>query len=384
MKKLSFTMLLIFCMALSFNSLTASAADIVDDGILTLEEAKETALDNDVQYSHQQSYIDEAREEYEEIYEDNSGTDKKDYDNTAEKAKGEVSRKMAIENAASNVRKAIYEKNDMKRSSDYEVTEAYYSAIKAQYTLENAKTEMDLASKETEASKRKYELGLITRNALTQAEADYASSVTSYNKAFSDLQLSMQELGIIIGKNLDVFSTKLDTAMSIPDIESLDLNKIKEDYMKNSSSFYTQKEAYDLAEYELQLTEEQYDYYYEKLSSSSTAAEDLYDMMVEAERSFENEKYSYNEAENELDSTLTSQYQSIQNSYSSYENLKKDLEDSKGTLEQNRIKYQLGLITKSSFEQNEGSYKTLEHQLNTKILDINLQYLNLTQYSLEE
>lgn len=306
MKKLCFVIAVVLCMTILLSSAIAFA-DTADDNVLTLEEAKKIALENDVQFNLQQSYIQKASESYEDVYENN-----------------------------------------------------------------------------TKTARIKYSLGTITKNALSQAETAYTSSQTSYNNAFSELQNSMSKLSNNIGKNLDVFNDELDMALSVPDIKSLDLNRIKEDYMKNNSSFYSAKEDYDLAEYKLQLAEDKYDYYYDKLpNKTSTIMEQFNDMLYEAQRDFDDAKYSYSEKEKDLDLTLSSQYISINKSYESYESLLKELEDTKETVELNRIKYQMKLITKTALTSSEAELSKLESKIQTAIADLIVEYANMTQYDLE-
>lgn len=383
MKKICLIISVILCAALLFNSI-AAFAETEDDGILTLEEAKALALKNDVQFNLQQSYIQQASESYQEIYEKNTKTDNTNYNNLADRASAAVSRKVSIESAASSSRKAVFERNDLKRASDYNVTNAFYGVIEAKYSLMDAEAEMELKRKDLEIANIKYGLSIITKSSLSQVESTYTSSQTAYNKTFSELQNSMSNLSRNIGKNLDVFNDQLDMALSVPDIKSLDLNKIKVDYMKNNSSFYSAKEQYDLAEYKLQLTEEQYDYYYKRLPNrTSTIVEQFDEMLSKAKRDFDDVKYSFSEKEKNLDVTLSGQYTSINNLYESYDSQKKEIEDTKLTIEQNRIKYQMRLITNTALESSIASLNKLVNQLNTTIISLNTQYMNMTQYSLD-
>lgn len=384
MKRLNFVLSLLLSVTLLVSSVQVFAA-AGDDNVLTLDEAKALALKNDVQFNLQQSYIQQASENYEEVYENNTKTDRTNYKNLADRASAAISREVATENAASSVRKAVFSRNDLKRASDYSVTNAYYGVINAKYSLADAEAEMQLKKRDLEAAKLKYSLSLINKSALAQADSAYATSQTAYNKAFSELQNSMAELSKNIGENLDVFNDQLDMTLSLPDIKSLDLNKIKEDYMKNNSGFYSAKEQYDLAEYKLQLTEEQYDYYYKRLPNrTSSIVEQFDDMLSKAKRDFDDAKYSFSEKEKDLDVTLISQYTSINSLYETYEKQKKEIEDEKHTTEGNKIKYQMGIISKSALDNSIANLSKLENQLNSTIINLNLQYLNMTQYSVEE
>lgn len=382
MKKLCLIVSCILCMTIMLNCI-AVTADYKDDGILTLEEAKEIAKKNDVQFNQQQSNIKKASENYEKVYENNNKTDKKNYNSVVESVSAMVARKVNIENAASNVRKAIFNRNNLERTINYEVTEKYYGVLKAMYSLADAEADMKLKKEELEKAKIKYEMDIITKNALSQAESAYDSSVTSYNKAFTSLQNSAAELSNCIGKNIDIYNVRFDMTLDVPDINSIDLNKIKEDYMKNSPSFYSEKEQYDLAEYKMQLIEEQYDIFVKRNPKATRIIDDFIELLNDATNEFDDAKYSYSEKEKDLDLTLNNQYTTINDLYKSYEDQKKKIEDTKQEIEENRIKYQMGLIKKADLDSSTANLQKLENQLNTTIINLNLQYLSLTQYSTE-
>jgi hypothetical protein len=159
MKRQSLALAFILAVTIIFGNITASAAE-ADDGILTLEEAKALALKNDIQFNQQQSYIQQASESYEDIYEKNTKSDNTNYKSLADRASASISRKVSIENAASNIRKEIFKRNDLKRASDYSVTSSYYNVLNAVYALENAEAEIGLKQKELELVRIKHGLSL--------------------------------------------------------------------------------------------------------------------------------------------------------------------------------------------------------------------------------
>lgn len=383
MRKLCKALALTLCTVMLLSTLTV-VGDSGGKTVLTLEEAKQIALDNDVQFKLQQSYIQQKSEDYDDVYDQYSNGPRDSGNSVVDRAEAEISYKMIIENAASEIRQEIFTRNDLKRKSDYDVTTAYYDVMTAKYALDDAKRAMDLAKKDLDIAKVKVEQGLMTSSALSQVNNAYTASQAEYNKAFSELQNAMAALSKNIGKNLDVFNVEIDMTLSMPDIKAIDLNKIKEDYMKNSSDFYALSEALDIAEYKQQLTEEKYDYYEKRLPHRSTKLEDqLDDMKYKADRDYDNVKYKYNEAEKTLDVTLNTLYTGINTLAESVQTLQKNLEDAKTTVEQNRIRYDLGLIAKIDLEKSEAALKDLENTLNTTIIALNTQYLALTQYSYE-
>lgn len=357
-------------------------ADAADDGILTLEEAKELALKNDVKYNLQQSYIQDAIENYNEVIENNSGNVGGRYSNIADKAAAEISQDIAIENAAISLRKAIFNKEDMKRSSDYEVTNAFYDVIKAEYSLENAEADLESKKNDLETAKIKYELNITAKSSYSQAEAAYETSKAAYDKALSDLKTSRLQLGKSIGEDLNALNVRLDKTFKVPDIGSIDLDKIKKGYPEKNSAYLSAKEQYKLAEYKLALTEEEYDYYFEKLKNMSSSVQEKFDdMLYDAQEEFNDAEYSYNEKLDELDETLESQYNSLKDQYKSYEEQKAELDEARLEAQENEIKYQMGLIKKSELDSSIANVAKLEKRLNTTIMNINIQYMNIMQYS---
>jgi len=175
----------------------ATFADNINTGLLTLSEAKNLALKNNVQYNLQEIYIQDAIDKYEELSKDSSGTPTGS-SNAADKAASVISKKVSLESAASNVTKAVLNKQDLKRASDYEVTNAFYTVIKSQNSLANAELNLELKKKELELAKVKYGFEIMTKASLIKTEEAYNSQKASYNKAlFASLISGVNSLSII-------------------------------------------------------------------------------------------------------------------------------------------------------------------------------------------
>ncbi|HQL35088.1 MAG TPA: TolC family protein [Bacillota bacterium] len=178
---------------------------------------------------------------------------------------------------------------------------------------------------------------------------------------------------------------KLDTTLSIPDIKSIDLEKIKEDNLKNNLSYFSAREQYKLAEYELALTEEKYDDYYDELKrGSSNVREEFENMLLDAQKNFEDAEYSWNEKLEALEESLRDQYDSLEDLYESYMEQKEDLDDMKLTVKENKTKHAMGIITKAALDSSIASLDKLEKQLVSTIIKLNKQYMNMIQYSIDE
>jgi hypothetical protein len=168
----------------------------------------------------------------------------------------------------------------------------------------------------------------------------------------------------------------------MPATASLSLEKLKADYVKNNSSFFNVSNALELYEYKRTMVEGEYDDYSDDHKTISDDTEDTFnDMKYEANRDYADAKYDYDEALKSVDLSLKSQLSALTTMQESIGNIRKNLENTKTTYEQNKIKYELGLISKNEFEKSEDSYKDIQSQLSTAIINFNAQYLALTQYS---
>lgn len=369
---------LTLCMVMLLSTFTV-AGDSEVKTILTLEKAKEIALKDNTQYKHQQSYIDQKKEDYQDIA-DKSISSKGS--SIIEKTQSYVAGKMAADNAYNTWQLEVFKKGDIKRQSDYNVTIAYYDVMKAKYTIDDATRAMELAKKDLNIANIKFSQGIITKNELSQADNAYKSSKTDYDTAYSSFADKMKALSNEIGKKLDVSTDDIDMTISIPNIGSLDMTKIREDYLKKSPDFYSLKSALLSYEYQKYLIEEEYDEYDEKTARISDTVEDGFnELKYRANRDYDNAQYKYDEAVKALNISLDTQYTGIVSTAETIENLKKIINNTKITHGQNKLRYNFGLISKIEFEKSESALKDLENKLNTAIVNINTQYLNLTQYS---
>ena len=380
MKKLCFVSSLIICVLLLSGSIAISA-DALDDGLLTLEEAKALALKNDINYRYQDKYIQDAKDNYKKLSEDTSINSRRG-SNIAQKESARISSKIQLENAYSNIRKAVLTKADLKRSSDNDTVNSFYGVIEAENSLANALTDLELKRQELKKAEFKYKLNIISKNSLTQAEESYRNSEAANNKAAMELESCILKLGKSICQELDISRVKLDTTLSIPDIKSIDLEKIKEDNLENNLSYFSAREQYKLAEYELALTEEKYEDYYDELKKgSSNVREEFENMLFNAQKKFEDAEYSYNEKLKDLEESLKEQYKILEDLYESYMEQKEDINDMKLTVKENKIKYTMGIITKAALDSSIANLEKLERQMVSTIIKLNKQYMSLVQYS---
>lgn len=380
MRKLYLILFVIVCASILLGSIT-TFADAMDDGVLTVEEAKTLALKNNVNYNYQDKKIQDAKDNYAKLSEGTSAISGRG-SNTAEKAAARISWKIQLENAYSNVRKAVLTKDDLKRSSDREVTDTFYAVIEAQNSVTKAQADLELKKRSLEKSTIKYDLNIIAKDSFSQAETSFKSSEDEYKRTVKELENCVLKLSKSIGKEVDLTKIELDTTLKIPDISILDLKQIKKDNLKNNLTYFTAKEQYKLAEYELALTEEKYeDYLEDRKKASETVEKRFDDLIYDAKEKFEDAEYSYNEKLESLDDTIQDQYNNLADLYESYLEQKKDLKDMELTVKKNQVKNIMGIINESELDSSTANLENMRNQLISAIISLNNQYTNMTQYS---
>ncbi|HOE57938.1 MAG TPA: TolC family protein, partial [Bacillota bacterium] len=184
MKRMCKTLALALCATMLLSVLTV-IGDPGEKTILTLEEAKNLALKNDTRYKYQQNYIDQKKEDYEDIVDK---TISSKGSSIVEKTQSYVAGKMNVDSAYNAWQLEVFKKGDIKRQSEYNTTIAYYDVMKAKYSLDDAKRAMELDEKDLDIAKLKLSNGMITRNDLSHFENAFKSSQIKYESALSELK----------------------------------------------------------------------------------------------------------------------------------------------------------------------------------------------------
>lgn len=379
MRKLSLILTFVLCICVAFGSFSASA-DTIAGNVLTLEKAKEIALKNDIQYNLQDTYLKDALVDYEDARDDSSASTSAKSD-LAAKSSAQVSDKAEILNLYNAYEKAILEKRDIQRASDYEVTDYYYQLIESKNSLAEAKTTMELSKKNLDTAKVKFDLGLITKSSLGQSEQDYASSKTTFNNTTNAYEEAIAKLEASIGQELDTTSLKLDEAITLPSIATLTVDDTYKDYLNNNLTYYSSTKSYELLKYKLDLLQEKYDDYKSDRKLSSDEEENFDDLIYEARKNYDDAKTDYRDTIEDLDQSIRVKYDSLASLYSTYEDEAAELADAVKTAADNKVKLELGLITSLEYKNSIIDQLKAEHAVFSTKADIIRTYTELTQYS---
>ncbi|MHB1395100.1 MAG: TolC family protein [Clostridia bacterium] len=378
MKKILIFLLIV----INLVTMTSVFADATVIRKLTLEEAQTLALNNNLKFSTQGSYINDAVDDYKDQEDANEKLNNVASTSFFAYFNKPINLDVSLESAANKIKLEKFKKEDLKRVSDYNVKAAFINIKKAQYALEDAKNDIYLKLKDYEVAKIKQQLELITEDNLKQYEKSYKAALTAEESALKKLHEEIQKLNKYIGRELTDYDLELVMNLSPVDINTIDITKIKEDYLKSNDDLYSLSLSTKLAETKYDLTKERYDHFVKDLEvlNSRLDMEKAYD---QAERDYNNAKKALDDATKDIDINLNSTYNTLKTASETVDRLIDDVEDTKRSIEIDKIRYNNnhGSISKNDYEKSQKSLDTIQNKLDSAIADMNLLYSSLTMYS---
>lgn len=366
-------LLLVLVNILSIAPVFADGSEIL---YISLEDAQARALENNVQYRLQDSEIRDALSDY------NDATDARvskgggfmSYFNST------ITYDVNVDSAANSVKLSRSEKENIKRTINNDVKTAFISIKKAQYSLEDAKNTVTLKSKDYEVAKIKHELGDLTSSGLKDAEKAYKDALIDQESTQKKLHEAIQSLNRLIGRPLTDYNIEPVITLEIPDIQSINLDKLRENYINNDKNLLVLSQNANLAQRNYDLTQERYDHFIKDMNMK-IHREDIEEAYDKAVRDYDKARTTFEDATKELDITLNSSYNSLKDTRESIDRLLRDIQDMGSELQKTKIKYDLGLISKNAYEEAEIGLKTMQNKLQSAIGDYNILYSKLTLYS---
>lgn len=379
MKKYKSIFPIILCMIILCSGFTVSA-DSGDLIVLTLEEAQKRALQNSLEYRQQDDRINDSLENY---YDTANNYDKS-Y-STASRGFYEyfmmpVNLETSLQSAINSVKSERLKKENIRRTSNLNVLKAFINIKKAQYALEDAKLNTGLRSKEYESAKTKYSLDLIKKAELEQALSAYNNARDSEASAHKSLQKEYQALNRYLGRELTDYNLKLVIDFELIDISSIDLGKLREDYIAHSDSLTNLELKAKLAERKYDITKERYEEFAKRLSVQNSR-EQMEEAFDDAVSEYESARKAFEDATIDLDISLKESYDSLKSTYDSILDLLDDIEEAKDKVEKSRILYDMSLISKAEFDKASMEASTLNNKLQSSLADLRLKYSTLMMYS---
>lgn len=346
---------------------------------LTLEEAKQMAIENNIKYQLQDSYISDAGDSYDEVIESNKRAAKYASQGFLGYFNSLINPEVLVENAGNKIKSERLKKEDIRRKSDYNVENAFLAIKKAQYSLEDANYDIVIKQKDYEIGKIKFELGLIKSSEFNALEKAYTDAVSAKNIAQNKLYEELQGLNRLIGREITDYNIEPVITLNIIDISTIDLDKIRKEYIENDTTLQGLELAVDSARRKYDLTKEQYEKFVEKLKVQNSR-EDMQKAYDNAIRDYDNARSSFEDATKDLDITLNTTYNSLMATDVTIKNLIRDIEDAKIDLKNLKISYDLGLVSKVDYENAEIRLKTMQNKMKSSIVDMNKLYIGLMLY----
>lgn len=359
-------------------SITAVSADSNTIRRITLEEAQAIALQNNIKYQLQDSYISDALQSYYDTQDSNDKMSRVPSSGMLSYFNRTITPEIALDSAANSVRLSRFEKVDIKRMSDFNVKTAFLNIKKAHLALENKKIDTSIKLKDFETAKLKLELGYITNDMLKQFEKAYKDSAAAQQVAYEDLKSKYQTLNRYLGRTIDDYNIEVVYDLSKINIDDIDLDEIRKANIKNNKSFYSLEQNLTLVKRKYDLTKERYEHF-EKLGVQN-GRQDMLDAYSDAERDYENAKKSFEDATKDLDISLNSAYNALVNTVDAADRLERDIKDFKEELSKLKIKYDLGLVPKNDYDTQATTLNTMENSLKSLFADIDMQYSSLMLY----
>lgn len=345
---------------------------------ITLEEAQKIAIENSIKYQLQDSYISDALETYYDTVDSSDKLSSSQSTGMMNYFNKTITPEISVDSAVNSVRLSRFEKEDIKRASDYNVEIAFININKAEIELKNKKNDITIKEKDYEVGKIKSEMGIITKNELKELAKAYSDSITAWQAALNNLRIEYQTLNKYLGRAVDDYNIEIVYELMKFSLDDISLDNIREANIKNNKTFYSLEQNVSLAKRKYDLTKERYEHF-EKLGVQNSK-QDMLDAYTDAERDYLNVRKSFEDATNDLDISLNSNYNSLKNTIDAADRLERDIADFKITLDNMKLRYDLGDISKIDYEKQQNTLKTMENSLKSLLADLNKQYVSLMLY----
>ncbi len=345
---------------------------------LTLEEAQKMALDNNIKFRLQDSYISDALDKYYDVQDQNKKLSQVPASSFMDYFNRTITPEISEDSAANEVKVSRFEKEELKIISNYNVKVTFLNIKKAQSVLKNKENDTANKLKDLEVAKIKHQLGYITSDGLKDVEKAYSDSTKDQVTALEDLHKEVQTLNKYIGRPLTDYNIDIVYDLVKVDVENLNLDTVRAANIKNNKSFYALEESLQLAKRRYDLTKERYEHF-EKLKVDRDR-QDRLDAFADAERDYETAKVAFEDATKDLDLNLNATYNSLKNTYESVNRLERDIKDTKDSLDKLKIKYDLGLVAKNDYAKQELVLKSMQNNLDSLLAATEIQYSSLMLY----
>lgn len=164
--------------------------------------------------------------------------------------------------AKDSIRKNIHDLDSVRENYLMEVTIAYFELLKAKKAVEIAKANVERLTKHRDATKKRLEVGEVTKTALLRAEAELAGANADILRARNNRHLSKAILQRLVGleKDFDIKEKDFPVALEplIKDCQVTPLDCLKERALSERPEMMTMDIQREIAEKEIRYTKGSY------------------------------------------------------------------------------------------------------------------------------
>lgn len=334
-KIVSMTLIIVLLCAVS---ITAHAA-VPDKKVLTLEEAKEMAVENSRQNAIDDLEIKVKESQLKQAQENAYMTG--DAYGAERVLENRIRKEVRVMEAQTALDVARMKKEDNRRKRALDTHEVFYSLLLAEKELEKEAQKLEIQKEKLEFAKSRYAAGSLSAEALNEAEYRVASKEADIESIKGKIRTLELRLKLLLNLDLDDELPEISGEIKVELLQDIDIEKIVDIRLQFDTSVYEAAGRYNAANRTMQLTEE----------------------LFRTGQIYEANKSNLEKAMRDYESALRNREVNIRNTYNDLLNIRDNLkladkyvELCMKKLDAAKVKYDKGIIDKEAYLSAKESY----------------------------
>lgn len=251
----------------------------------------------------------------------------------------------------------------------YEMEQSFIEILNLERDIEISERNIDIQEKNLNISRAKYNMGLLSKQELNEAESSFEKSKENIETQKTNLKNAFKNLNIIIGES---DTSKEYNLLIDVDYEPVEIETSIETYAEART---LESVAVKNAERNLQVTKQSY--VVEQVSDTGTTVS-----LMQAENSVSTSEMSLSDMKENMENQIVNLYNTIKSLETSIENNKKQLSDLNKNLEIAKLKYDMGSISEIELLQSENQVAEMENTIIEQIYQHNQNVKQLENVNL--
>ncbi len=251
----------------------------------------------------------------------------------------------------------------------YEMEQSFIEILNLERDIEISERNIDIQEKNLNISRAKYNMGLLSKQELNEAESSFEKSKENIETQKTNLKNAFKNLNIIIGES---DTSKEYNLLIDVDYEPVEIETSIETYAEART---LESVAVKNAERNLQVTKQSY--VVEQVSDTGTTVS-----LMQAENSVSTSEMSLSDMKENMENQIVNLYNTIKSLETSIENNKKQLSDLNKNLEIAKLKYDMGSISEIELLQAENQVAEMENTIIEQIYQHNQNVKQLENVNL--